>query len=313
MFRGASTFVEGVDTAFAVIIGIALFFLIGITATIILFLYRYNEKKHPKAVQIEGNATLELIWTLIPLALVMGMFYYGWAGWVTMKRPPEDAMQVTVNARMWNFSFQYENGRITDRLYVPVNQPVRLNLKAADVIHSLYIPAFRLKEDMVPGLENNRAWFEATKIGTYSLFCTEYCGLQHSFMYTDVVVMSQEDFYTWYSDTTGLVPEITAETNLALLGRQIVESKGCIACHSLDGSRLIGPTFKGAYGKTETVITDGKEREIIIDDEYIRRSIYEPDADIVKGYRKGQMISYRNEVSEEEVKLIIEFIKSLNE
>jgi len=313
MFSGASTFVEGVDTAFAIIIGISLFFLIGITVVIILFLYRYNEKRHPKAVQIEGSTKLEIIWTVIPIFLVIGMFYFGWAGWIEMKRPPEGAMEIKVNARMWSFSFQYENGRITDRLYVPINQPVRLNLNSMDVIHSLYIPAFRLKEDMVPGLENNRAWFEATKEGTYSLFCTEYCGLQHSYMYTDVVVMSQEKYLEWYSDTTGLVPEITEDTDLALLGRQIITGKGCIACHSLDGSKLVGPSFKGIYGASHVVITEGKERDQVVDDDYIRRSIYQPDADIVQGYRRGQMISYQNEISEDDIKLIIEFIKSLNE
>ncbi len=313
MFSGASTFVEGVDTAFVVILGISFFFLIGITIAIILFIYRYNQKKHPKAVQIEGSTTLELIWTIIPLGLVLAMFYFGWAGWVSMKKAPDDAMLVTVNARMWSFSFKYENGRISDKLYVPVDKPVRLNLNAVDVIHSFYVPAFRLKEDMVPGLENNRAWFQATKEGTYSIFCTEYCGLQHSLMFSDVIVMSQDAFNEWYADTTGLAPVITADADLPLLGRRISESKGCQACHSLDGSRLVGPTFKGIYGKNEIVITDGSEREIIIDDEYLRRSIYEPDTDIVKGYRKGQMISYKNEVSEDEVKLIIEFIKSLNE
>jgi cytochrome c oxidase subunit II len=313
MFSGASTFVEGVDTAFAITIGISLFFLIGISAVVILFLFRYDEKKHPKAVQIEGNTSLEIIWTVIPILLVLLMFYYGWAGWINMKRPPEGAMEVKVNARMWSFSFEYENGRVTDRLYVPIAEPVRLNLNAMDVLHSLYIPAFRLKEDMVPGLVNNRAWFEATKEGTYSLFCAEYCGLQHSFMYTDVVVMSQEDFLTWYSDTTGLVPQITDDTDLALLGRQITERYGCIACHSIDGSRLVGPSFQGIYGETHVVITDGQEREVVVDDAYIRTSVYEPDADIVKGYRRGQMISYENEVSEEELSLIIEFIKSLNE
>jgi cytochrome c oxidase subunit II len=312
MFSGASTFVQGVDTAFAVIIGISLFFLIGITAVMIYFLYRYNQKRHPKAVQIEGNTTLEIVWTVIPLVLVLGMFWFGYTGWVNMKRPPEGAMEVTVNARMWSFSFQYENGRITDKLYVPINEPVKLNLRALDVLHSLYIPAFRLKEDMVPGLQNNRAWFEATKEGSYSLFCTEYCGLQHSMMYTDVVVMSQEAFHEWYSDTTGLVPTIAEGANLALLGRQVLEAKGCIACHSLDGSRLVGPSFKGTWGATHTVVTDGRERDVLVDEAYIRTSIYEPDYDLVKGYRKGQMISYRNEVSEDEIQLIIEFLKTLN-
>lgn len=313
MFSGASTFVEGVDTAFVIILGISIFFLVGITAVMIYFLYRYHQKKHPVAVQIEGSTKLEIIWTVIPLFLVLAMFYYGWAGWVSMKQAPEDAMTVKVNARMWSFSFQYENGRITDKLYVPVNTPVKLNLNALDVIHSFYIPAFRLKEDMVPGLQNNRAWFEATKEGTYNIFCTEYCGLQHSLMYTDVVVMAQEAFETWYADTTGLVPVVTEGEDLALLGRQIVTSKGCLACHSLDGSKLIGPSFKGIYGVSHVVVTAGKEREVVVDDEYLIKSIYEPDADVVKGYRPGQMISYKNEIPEDQVRLIIEFIKSLNE
>jgi len=150
MYSGASTFVEGVDNAFVFIIGISLFFLVGITAVIILFIYRYNRKKHPKAIQNEGSTKLEIIWTVIPIILVLGMFYYGYVGWIPMKKPPEKGVNVTANARMWSFSFQYENGRISDKLYVPVDTAVIVRLNALDVLHSFYIPAFRIKEDMVP-------------------------------------------------------------------------------------------------------------------------------------------------------------------
>lgn len=313
MYSGASTFVEGVDNAFIFILGIAFFFLIGITAVIILFLYRYNRKRHPKAVQIEGNNTLEFVWTAIPLALVMGMFYYGYIGWVPMKRPPDQGVEITANARMWNFSFRYANGRVTDKLYIPKDTAVILNLNAVDVLHSLYIPAFRVKEDMVPGLPNNRMWFEATKTGTFSLFCTEYCGLQHSYMYTEVVVMEQDEFWTWYEDTTGVVIDVPDEADLAFLGRQVIESKGCLACHSLDGTTVIGPTFLGKFGETITVTTQGQEREIVYDANYVRRSIYEPDYDITQGFRAGQMFSYEGEITEQEIEFIVEFLKSLNE
>jgi cytochrome c oxidase subunit II len=313
MYSGASTFVEGVDNAFIFILGIAFFFLIGITAVIILFLYRYNRKRHPKAVQIEGNNTLEFVWTIIPLGLVMGMFYYGYAGWAPMKRPPDQGVEITANARMWNFSFRYDNGKVTDKLFVPKDTAIILNLNAVDVLHSLYIPAFRVKEDMVPGLAGNSMWFEATKTGTYSLFCTEYCGLEHSYMYTEVVVMEPDEYWEWYADTTGLVIDVPDEADLAFLGRQVIESKGCLACHSLDGTVVIGPSFLGKFGEPVTVTTQGQEREITYDEEYVRRSIYQPDQDITQGFRAGQMFSYEGEVTEQEVGFIVEFLKSLNE
>jgi cytochrome c oxidase subunit II len=312
MYSGASTFVEGVDNAFVFIIGISLFFLVGITAVIILFIYRYNRKKHPKAIQNEGSTKLEIIWTVIPIILVLGMFYYGYVGWIPMKKPPEKGVNVTANARMWSFSFQYENGRISDKLYVPVDTAVIVRLNALDVLHSFYIPAFRIKEDMVPGLPNNRSWFEATKTGTYNVFCSEYCGLQHSLMYSEVVVMEQDEFWEWYQDTTAVEMAVPEDADPAMLGRQIVETKGCLACHSLDGRSIIGPTFLERFGTTVSVVTDGEERELLYDEEYVQRSIYEPDYDLSKGFRKGQMISYRGEISEEEVGFIIEFLKSLS-
>ncbi len=313
MILGASTFVEGVDFAFMFILGIAFFFLISITAVMIFFIYRYNKKRNPKATQVKDSTTLEITWTVIPLILVMGMFYYGYVGWIPMKKPPEEGVTITSHARMWSFSFEYENGRVSDKLYVPVDTAVIINLNAMDVLHAFYIPAFRIKEDMVPGLANNRTWFEATKTGSYSVFCAEYCGLQHSYMLSEVVVMEQDEFWEWYHDPDAMTLEVPDDADPAILGRQIISSKGCTACHSLDGSSLVGPTFAGRYGETITVITDGQEREVLYDEEYVKRSIYDPDYDITEGFRPGQMLSYEGEISEEEIEFIVAFLESLNE
>lgn len=143
IFSGASNMVEGVDRSFMVIFGISLFFLIGITATMIYFIVRYHKKNNPKATQIDGSNTLEIIWTAIPLVLVMIMFFYGYKGFAIMRKVPDDAMVIKVNSYMWDWDFQYENGKVSKDLYLPLNQPVRLNLFSLDVIHSLYIPSFR--------------------------------------------------------------------------------------------------------------------------------------------------------------------------
>jgi len=310
--ENASNFVAGVDLAFMIILGVSVFFLVSITAVMIYFIRRYRRDKHPKAIQNEGSLKLELIWTIIPLILVLIMFYFGWMGWKPMKNPPEDAMKVTAIARMWNFKFEYENGKMTDSLYVPVNKPVVLDLKALDVIHSLYIPAFRVKEDMVPG-NLKQMWFIPGQVGSYDLFCTEYCGLDHSYMYTGVRVMPEEEFAEWMKDTTATAPAVDETATPAQQGFQVLKDNGCNACHSSDGSKLVGPSYQGIWGETQQVTTDGQTREITVDGEYIRRSIYDPNADIVKGFNKGLMLSYEGLVTDEEVDLIIEYIKSLNE
>lgn len=311
MILGASTFVEGVDNAFILILGISFFFLITITGTMLFFIWRYNQKKNPKPTQIKDSVSLEITWTIIPLILVLGMFYYGYVGWIPMKKPPDEGVMVTANARMWAFSFRYDNGRVSDKLYVPKDTAVIINLNALDVLHSFYIPAFRLKEDMVPGLANNRTWFEATKTGTYTIFCSEYCGLQHSYMLSEVVVMEPDEFWEWYNDPDAMTVEVSEDENLALLGRQVIERNGCIACHSLDGRDLIGPTFRDKWGTMVTVTTGGQTREVLYDEDYVIRSIYDPDYDISEGFRPGQMLSYEGEISEQEVEFIIEFLKTL--
>ncbi|SHE84309.1 cytochrome c oxidase subunit 2 [Mariniphaga anaerophila] len=306
----ASNFVKGVDTSFLIILGISFFFLIFLTVLMLVFIYKYNRKRNPKATQIEGSTKLEVLWTVIPFLLTMLMFYFGWAGYKPMLKAPDDAMEVTVYGRMWNFMFEYENGKRTDTLFLPKDKPVKLNLVAMDVLHSLYIPAFRVKQDMVPGKENNFMWFEPQKKGTYELFCAEYCGLQHSYMYSYVKVMEDSSFQSWMVDTTQVVAE-NIESPTAT-GRRIMQNIGCFACHTVDGSKLVGPSFKGIWGEEVTVTTGGEKRQVLVDEEYIRRSIFDPNADIVDGFNKGLMLSYEGQLSEEDVENIIEYLKTLH-
>jgi cytochrome c oxidase subunit II len=304
-----SNFVEGVDRAFLITLGFSFVFLAVLTFLMILFIIKYRRSKHPKAVQIKGNTRLEIAWTGGALILVLVLFYYGWAGWKPMMTPPDDAMEIKAIARMWKFQFVYDNGKVTDTLYLPVNQPVVLDLVALDVIHSLYIPAFRVKEDMVPGLKKDM-WFRAQRVGGYDLFCAEYCGLQHSYMYTGVNVLSEEDYEAWYVDSTAAAP--SKDIPAWQVGLEVLRKNGCNVCHSSDGSKLVGPSYLGVYGNSREVETSGTQRELIADSVYIRNSILTPDADVVKGYNKGLMLSYEGLVTEAEIGLIIEYLKHLN-
>ncbi|MEI8112451.1 MAG: cytochrome c oxidase subunit II [Bacteroidia bacterium] len=304
----ASNFVNGVDKAFFIIMGISFVFLIGLTFTMLYFIYKYNNKKNPVATQIKGSTNLEIIWTVIPTILVMVMFYYGWAGWAPMRTAPKDSFNITITGRMWNYTFQYENGKNTDTLYVPMNKAVKMKLISLDVIHGFYIPAFRIKEDVVPGREK-MAWFIAQKEGQFELFCSEYCGMNHSYMYTYVKVLPQDQFNKWYVDTVKHVESIVESPTAT--GKRIMKNIGCFACHTVDGNKLVGPSFKGIYGSKVTVITAGDDREVTVDDEYIKRSIYEPNADVVKGFNKGLMQPYKGQLSENDIKQITEYLKSL--
>jgi len=306
----ASNFVQGVDTAFLVILSISFFFLIGLTVVMIYFMYKYNKKRHPVATQIHGSTSLEIIWTVIPFVITMVMFYYGWAGWNTMQKPPKDAMEITVIGRMWNFSYEYENGRHTDTLFLPKDKPVKLNLKAMDVLHSFYIPAFRVKQDMVPDKKENFMWFIPQRLGIYEIFCAEYCGLKHSYMNSIVKVMDSGEFDTWLTDTTHVAASAILDSPGAT-GKRIMQNIGCFACHTVDGTKLVGPSFKGIWGEEQTVVTGKETRKVKVDEEYIKRSVYDPNADVVEGFMKGLMVSYQGQLSEDDIANIAEYLKTV--
>ncbi|NVO20992.1 MAG: cytochrome c oxidase subunit II [Bacteroidetes bacterium] len=311
MYTGYSNFASSVDTAFLFILGVSVIFLVGITGVIIYFIIKYNKKRHPVAEEIEGSNKLEIIWTVIPTILVLIMFWVGWKAYIPERRIPKDALQVKVTAQMWSWRFEYDNGKVTDTLIVPQGKNVVLLLKSMDVIHAVYIPAFRIKEDVVPGREKSM-WFKSDVPGTYDLFCAEYCGLRHSYMLSAVKVLPQDQFNAWFAATPPKMDSAAASVPGAA-GKLLVQSKACIACHTFDGSKLVGPSFKGIFGHKVTVETDGKEREIVVNEEYIKRSILDPTADVVKGFQKGQMVSYKGQLTDDEIAKIIEFIKTLGD
>lgn len=264
-----------VDSAFIFIAGISVVLLALVTFFMILFVIRYRAKKHPVAEETEGNLLLEIVWTVVPTILVISMFFVGYRGFLFMRKPPANAMAVKAAARMWSWMFTYENGKKSDVLRVPLNKPVRIIITSEDVLHSLFIPAFRVKEDAVPGMETT-LWFTPNEAGSYDLFCSEYCGTGHSTMITKVEVMPERAFSSWYSSGVSVAG--------AAKGQMLLADKGCLGCHSIDGSKKVGPTLKGVFGRKETVVTAGKERDVVVDEDYIRKSIMNPDADIVKGY-----------------------------
>lgn len=189
--------VQEVDNEFILIVAISVFFLLLVTIAMIYFVVRYRKSKNPVASNITGNTTLEVVWTIIPLALVLLIFWYGWVGFKTMRDVPSDAMTVKVTARMWRWSFEYDNNKQTDSLlYVPLNKPVKLEINSVDVNHSLYIPAYRVKEDAVPG-RTNYLWFLPHELGEYEILCAEYCGLNHAYMQGRVVVIPENEFNKW--------------------------------------------------------------------------------------------------------------------
>jgi cytochrome c oxidase subunit 2 len=203
MFTGSSPFSDYIDASFLFVVGLSLLVLLGLLIAMIYFVIRYSRKRNPTPTNIEGNLTLEIAWTVIPLGLFMVMFYLGWQGYLKISDIPADAVPVRVTARMWSWTFAYPNGVTTDTLRVPVNVPVKLLLNSADVNHSLYIPAFRVKKDVIPNRENT-LWFRTNAVASYDIACAEYCGLRHSYMYTKVVSMDTTQFRAWYAKVSTL-------------------------------------------------------------------------------------------------------------
>ena len=196
MFDGVSNFVNSVDGTFLFSLIVSVFFLVLITFLMIFFVIKYNRKRSPRGKNIHGNMFLEITWTGIPTILVMIMFWFGWQGYKETVDVPEGAMPIDVTAQMWKWSFKYENGKNTDTLYVPVKKPIKLILHSNDVNHAFFVPAFRLKKDIFPNRERI-AWFIAEKTGEYNIACAEYCGMNHSYMASKIIVLSEEDFKNW--------------------------------------------------------------------------------------------------------------------
>ena len=315
-----------VDSIYIFLLVSSLISFIILIGGMIYFVVKYQRRSATdKTAYITHDHRLEFAWSFIPLVIFLFVFAWGWKVYHDMRKMPENALEVHVMAKKWDWRFLYKNGkevtsaldakneRVAATMVVPVNRPVKLimaseKISAASkdpsdrpVLHSFYIPAMRIKQDVVPG-RYTALWFQAEKEGEYWVFCTEYCGAGHSAMKAKLRVVSNEEFEKWLSSEDG------GEMSLADVGRGLFGSQACIGCHSLDGSRLVGPSFKGLFGAKDHKIEGGS---VTANEEYLRESILNPNAKVVAGYPAGVMPAYAGQLTDDQILALIEFIKSV--
>lgn len=297
----ASTLAPQLDAIYFFALLVSAFFSVGIALAVFYFAYRYRRTPENQVGHREkAGLWLEITWSVIPLGIMMVMFVWGAVVFFKAQRPPADAVEYYVTGKQWMWKFQHPEGqREINTLHVPVNQPIKLTMTSEDVIHSFFVPAFRGKMDVVPG-RYTQFWFEATKPGTYRLFCAEYCGGEHSLMGGSIIVMEQHDYEEWLAGAG-------ATTTAALSGEELFVAKTCNTCHRPD-SDLQGPYLQGIFGK-EVEMADGSTA--VVDENYLRESILDPGAQVVKGYQP-LMPTYSGQLSEEELLQLIIYIKSLS-
>lgn len=299
----ASATAASTDVLFNVILWISIFFMVLITGLMLTFVWKYRRREGVKAERTATHQTsLELLWTIIPSILAVFIFYFGISTYIDIRTPPTDAMEIQVTGQKWVWNFTYPNGLVSPDLHVPVGEPIRLTMRSEDVIHSMYIPAMRAKMDVVPG-KYSKMWFTPNKEGQYQIFCAEYCGQGHSSMLSQLYVHKVEDYNKWLQDEE----EKSMNKPPVALGGDLYKSRGCAQCHSVDGSRGIGPSFHGLYGKTEHL--EGGAT-VVVDENYIHESIIEPMAKIVAGYQPV-MPTFKGKLKDREIHGLIEYIKTL--
>ncbi|MEO1614852.1 MAG: cytochrome c oxidase subunit II [Planctomycetota bacterium] len=341
--KSASSFSDDSDWIFYMISVISLVFFVGIVAALFGFAWKYRKAKGERAEsQVDHNTKVELLWSIGPAFLLVIMFYYGAVGYLAHRSIPEGAYNINVDAYKWGWGMDYGRGVIHPELHVVVGEPTKLTMTSKDVIHSLYIPAFRVKKDIVPG-RYNYMWFKATEpservmseeeckklaekdketnaswdydgrqctpdgYAFYDLYCTEYCGTNHSQMQTVVVVHeTQEELEAWIKQYSKWNED---EESAASYGQKLYERRGCKSCHSLDGSRMVGPSYQGSYG-TMRNLTSGES--VKVDENYIRESILYPKKKVAAGYQ-SVMPSYKGQLSDDDIYCLVEFIKSLGD
>jgi len=298
----ASTMAPRVDTIFYFLIAFSAFFASLICIVIIIFAVKYRRRsnsQHTPVITEGDDPRLEIVWTVIPFIFIMIFFVWGARLFFITFHPPADALQISIVGKQWMWKVQHPEGaREIDELHVPLGQPVKLLLTSQDVIHDFFVPAFRIKTDVVPG-RYTTFWFEASKAGEYRLVCSQYCGTQHSGMIGRVVVMTAPDYQKWLSGAAGV--------SMAETGAQLFQTLGCISCHT-ESDTARGPSLIGLFGRTVKLQSGNSQ---VADENYVRESIVNPQAKLVAGYQPV-MPTFQGLISEEGILQILAYVKSLN-
>ena len=298
----ASEQAANMDALYFFLVAVTGFFMLLIAGLVVVFAVKFRRRHGDEVgVAIHGSLALELLWTIIPLGITMVMFVWGAQTFFHMTRPPKGAMEIYIVGKQWMWKAQHVDGaREINELHVPIGRPIKLIMGSEDVIHSYFIPAFRVKADVIPG-RYNTMWFTATVPGTYHLFCTQYCGTKHSAMIGTVTAMTDADYQTWLSGGGG-------SGTMAENGAKLFQDLACASCH-LDTGQGRGPALKGLYGKQVQLQTG---QTVTVDDAYIRESILDPQAKAAAGFQPI-MPTFRGLVTEEQLLQLIAYIKSLGE
>jgi cytochrome c oxidase subunit II len=296
----ASSIAEGVDELHYFLTAITLFFTVLIFGVIFYFMIKYRRRSEDEIPpETEEHLPLEIAWTVIPALICVVIFVWSSSLYVRNARPPAASTHVYVIGKQWMWHIQHPEGpREIDELHVPVNVPIQVTMTSQDVIHDFYIPAFRVKKDVLPG-RYSTLWFEATKVGTYHLYCAQYCGALHSQMIGWVYVMPQADYAAWLASGTN-------NQSMAQQGARLFTQLGCSDCHLAEGTGR-GPSFVGLYGKTEK-LKSGESRQV--DEDLIREAIVNPNSVTLPNY-PPIMPTYKGQVTEEQVLQLIAYVKSL--
>lgn len=298
--KQGSTLAPIIDQGWDLAFWVSIVFFVLVVVPMALFVVKYRRKDDKEVGSEPGHSTaLEIGWSVVPLAIVMACFLVGFRGFMAASVAPADAYEIKAEAQKWSWTFRYPGKDSPGELVVPAGRPVRMVMSSKDVLHSFYIPTFRVKQDVVPGSYSS-VWFEAVEPGETTLECTEYCGKDHSQMLAKVIVKSPEEFDQWLSanEFAGLTP--------AEAGQQLYTKYGCVACHSLDGNKGTGPTFKGVWGRDEQ-LADGSK--VKVDENYVRESILNPKAKLVAGYGEVMPV-FKGVIKDEQIDAIIEFLKA---
>jgi cytochrome c oxidase subunit II len=303
----ASTVARGLDDVFYFILWVSIISFVIVIGAATVFVLRYRAREGHQAEKTPSHdMRLELTWTVIPTILVAVMFFFGFNGFMELRTAPRNSETVYVEAQMWNWSFRYANGAQSPELVVPLGRPVKLVMNSVDVLHSLYIPAFRVKQDVVPG-RYTTLWFEAIREGTFHLFCTEYCGTNHSTMITSVRVLPEDAYQAELvemADFVGRMPPLEA-------GERVFRMNGCAQCHNTTTATRAGggPGLANLELGAARQFVDGSSAQV--DEDYIRRSILRPNDQIVAGYTPI-MTPYQGRISEPELAVLIQYLLSLH-